>query len=45
MIGIYGFFVLQSHHSFENLILESEETSKGGSLAAVDGLLTCYQGV
>ena len=37
--GIYGFFVLQSPHLIENLILEPEETSKGGPLAAIDGLM------
>lgn len=26
-------------HSFENLILEREETSKGEPLAAIDGLM------
>ena len=36
MVEYMDFFVLQSSHSVENLILEPEETSKGGPLAVID---------
>jgi hypothetical protein len=35
----YMFFVLQSPYSFENLILEPDETPKGELLAAISGLM------